>query len=293
MSLQLQYDRDPRRLLLMRKKAILDQIARVPSVMGLRGLILNTRSLLHSNDEIDLRFDHLYAHESYELICVMDTSEEHRIRSFIDSHNDSAKKLQSVAVIVMAFQFTDLSNEIIRLIYNQANLIVLQVDSESDRISNGIRFWEILDNRFFYDPTSEPDTLIVGQIFWKKSNHYAAVSEAADQIGSILQSIDPTIELLYTRCFIAFVRSAKIRWVAHVRPRYEGLILYIRLPKNVDHQNHLRFLQKNFVSYDKTSNSWCIDVDIPLETYEIKFIEQILTEIMIISHQCNSSVFLP
>jgi predicted transport protein len=211
-------------------------IANDPSILRLGDLVLRDRERIHPRaGRLDLLLQDPETKRRYEVeLQLGSTDEAHIIRTieYWDIERRRYPQYDHCAVII-AEDITSRFLNVVSLFNGAVPLIAIQM--QALKIGDGMTlvFSTVMDelSRGYVDEDEDAESAPTDQNYWEKRGSKATVG-LAEQLLSVLKSIDPSLELKYNKFYIGLSKDGQPYNFVTFRPKKNFLNLELKLPES-------------------------------------------------------------
>jgi len=230
-----------------------DRIAEDPTLLGLGDVVLKDKERLQPRaGRLDLLLQELDGTRRYEVeIQLGATDESHIIRTieYWDIERRRYPQYEHTAVIV-AEEITSRFLNVIGLFNGTIPLIAIQMRAVQLGDSVSLLFTTVLDElRRGLDEEDEREA--TDRAYWEGRGSKATLA-MADELLSILRSLDPKLELKYNKFYIGLARDGQPNNFVIFRPKKNAIRIEVRLPKDEATESRLQEAGLDVMDYDQT-----------------------------------------
>jgi len=239
----------------LREKWVQERIADDPSILGIGDLVLKDKERSHPKaGRLDLLLQDAESTHRYEVeIQLGSTDESHIIRTieYWDIERKRYPQYDHSAVIV-AEDITARFLNVISLFNGHIPLIAIQMNALKfgDQIS--LVFTTVMDQLALglVDEDEEVQA-VTDRNFWETERGTKQTVAMADELFSLIKSLDPNLELKYNKFYIGLATNGQPNNFVVFRPRKHGISVDVKLPQSAEADEIIEQAGLDAVDYDK------------------------------------------
>ena len=222
----------------LREKWVQQRIADNPSILGIGDLVLKDKERSHPRaGRLDLLLQDSESTHRYEVeIQLGRTDESHIIRTieYWDIERKRYPQYDHSAVIV-AEDITARFLNVISLFNGHIPLIAIQMNALTfgDQIS--LVFTTVMDQLALgLVEEDEEVQAVTDRNFWETERGTKQTVGMADELFSLIKSLDPSLELKYNKFYIGLATNGQPNNFVIFKPRKHGIGVDIKLPQSAE-----------------------------------------------------------
>ena len=252
----------------LNERWVQDRIAEDPSVLGFGDLVLKDKERIQPRaGRLDLLLQDADSNRRYEVeIQLGATDESHIIRTieYWDLERKRYPQYEHCAVLV-AEDITSRFLNVIGLFNGTIPLVAIQMQALQVREEVTLVFTTVMDEltRGLVE-ADEEEKEVTDRSFWE-SRGFKNALPIMDRLFTILRSLDPRLELKYTKFYIGLAKEGHPKNFIKFRPRKNSLLVTLRLQRSPDVETKLEQSGLETLDYDKRDGGYrvrLVDSDI-------------------------------
>ncbi len=236
-------------------------IAKDPSALKLGDVILKDKERSQGAGRLDMLLQESEEYKRYEVeIQLGKTDESHLVRTieYWDIEKKRYPQYEHVAVII-AEDITSRFFNVISLFNGFIPLIAIQVTAIETLEGVGLQFTKVLDTvELGYTDDDEVVAETTDRNYWETVRGTPQTLVLADKILEMVNRIHPNTKFNYTKYYISFLVDGRAQKFAIIRPRKNGILLEIRLPKDDAIDEIISNAELDFLDYAARQNRYRI-----------------------------------
>lgn len=256
-----------------------EKVAEDPSLLGLGDLILKDKERIQTHaGRLDLLLQDAETSHRYEVeIQLGKTDESHIIRTieYWDIERKRYPQYEHTAVII-AEDMTSRFLNVISLFNGFIPLIAIQMQVLQVGEQVSLVFTKVLDEmQLGMVGEDEEGQEVTDRAYWEKRGSETTLA-MADQLLSIIQSWDPSLEFKYNKFYVGLARKGQAFNFVTFRPQKSALRIEPRLEKSAAMEERLDVEGLDVMEYDTRWGRYRIR----LGKGDIKSHEEFITELL-------------
>jgi len=239
----------------LREKWVQERIADDPTILGIGDLVLKDKERSHPRaGRLDLLLQDSESTHRYEVeIQLGSTDESHIIRTieYWDIERKRYPQYDHSAVIV-AEDITARFLNVISLFNGHIPLIAIQMNALKfgDQIS--LVFTTVMDQLALgLVEEDEEVQAVTDRNFWETERGTKQTVAMADELFSLIKSLDPGLELKYNKFYIGLATNGQPNNFVVFRPRKHGIDVDVKLPQSAEVDQLCEQAGFDVMDYDK------------------------------------------
>lgn len=230
-----------------------DRIAEDPSILGLGDLVLKDKERMQPRaGRLDLLLQDADSNRRYEVeIQLGRTDEAHVIRTieYWDIERKRYPQYDHVAVIV-AEDITSRFLNVISLFNGHIPLVAIQLTTVQLLDSVSLVCTTVVDERRLGLVEEDEEVQATADRAYWEARSTKATLVLADELLTLIRSIDPTLDLKYNKFYIGLAKSGQPYNFVIFRPKKDWVRLEVRLSQNDETQRELEQQGLDVMDYD-------------------------------------------